>query len=368
MKERYLSLDIFRGLTIALMILVNNSGFGDFTYAPLKHAKWHGFTPTDLVFPSFMFAVGVAMRFSFKPYNYQLTPELRGKIIKRTLLLFLISYLIFNFPYIDFQLSHLRILNVLQRIALAFCAVSFLTLKVDRKYLTYIGSGILLAYWAIMWFFGERGTEYDLMTNAARKFDLMVLGAGHLYHGEGIAFDPEGLLSTLPSIVTTLIGYLTGYYLQESKNERLTKVNKLIAYGFFLITIALIWNLAFPINKKLWTSSYVLLVGGIDLVVLAVLIWIIDMKGKTGWTKFFHIFGMNSIAAYGISELLAISLNKAKVREGDGIISLSDWIYWHVFKPTFGYYNGSLMFAITFVLVCWIFCWVMYKRKIFLKV
>jgi predicted acyltransferase len=363
MKNRYLSLDIFRGITIAGMILVNTSGNGDYTYSPLKHAHWHGFTPTDLVFPSFMFIIGVAMRFSFAPFNYTLTPALRNKILKRAALLFIISYLIHNFPYIDFSLSHLRIPGVLQRLAIGFAATAFIVLTVQKKYLIYITIALLLGYWLIMFVFGN----YDETTNAVLYLDRFLLGENHLYHGQGFPFDPEGTLSSIPAIASTLIGYLVGIGIQEAKNKQ-NLVIKMAAWGVGLVIIAWIWNMGFPINKKLWTSSFVLLCVGLDMIILAPLIWIIDIKGKTNWTYFFKVFGMNSIAAYAISEVLAISMYSISVTDGSAKTSLFDWIYWHVFQPIFGYYNGSLAFAIVFVLVCWIPLWIMFKKGIFWKV
>lgn len=363
MKNRYLSLDIFRGITIAGMILVNTSGNGDYTYGPLKHAHWHGFTPTDLVFPSFMFIIGVAMRFSFAPFNYTLTADLRNKILKRGFMLFIISYLIHNFPYIHFSLSHMRILGVLQRLSIGYMATSFIILTVPKKYILYITIGILLGYWLIMGIFGN----YDETTNAVLYLDRWLLGENHLYGGQGFPFDPEGTLSSLPAIASTLIGYLVGIGIQEAK-EKSNLVIKIFVWGMALVAIALIWNYGFPINKKLWTSSFVLLCAGLDMMILAPLIWLIDIKGKVNWTYFFKVFGMNSIAAYAISELLAIIMYSIPMDEGSTKINLIDWLYWHVFKPFFGYYNGSLAFAIAFVLLCWLPIWVMYKKRIFWKV
>jgi predicted acyltransferase len=363
MKNRYLSLDIFRGITIAGMILVNTSGNGDYTYPPLKHAHWHGFTPTDLVFPSFMFIIGVAMRFSFAPFNYTLTPDLRNKILKRAFMLFLLSYLIHNFPFTHFSLSHMRILGVLQRLAIGFAATAFIVLMVKEKWFFYISVGLLLGFWLIMVLFGN----FDETTNAVLKFDTWLLGANHLWNGQGFPFDPEGGLSSIPAIASTLIGYQVGMGIQKAENKT-NLVYKLFAYGLVLIVIALIWNIGFPINKKLWTSSFVLLCAGIDMCILAPLIWLIDIKGKTNWTYFFKVFGMNSIAAYAISELFAIILNSISVAEGSSKTNLFDWIYWHVFQPVFGYFNGSLAFAIAFVLVCWLPLWLMYKKGIFWKV
>jgi len=251
MKSRYLSLDILRGITLAGMILVNTSGNGTFTYGPLKHAKWHGFTPTDLVFPTFLFMVGVAMRFSFKSFNYTLTPTLRTKIIKRTILLFLINYLIFYFPFTDFTFEKMRFLNVLPRIALSYCTVSFITLSVPSYWLTRINILILLTYWAILAFGGDTGVPYELASNAVLKVDLFLFGPSHLYHGNGIPFDPEGFLSTLPAISTCLLGYQASIFLEKQRAINKSPLANLLVYGFLLIAIAFIWDKAFPINKKI---------------------------------------------------------------------------------------------------------------------
>ncbi len=363
MKNRYLSLDIFRGITIAGMILVNTSGNGNYTYSPLKHAHWHGFTPTDLVFPSFMFIIGVAMRFSFAPVNYTLTANLRNKILKRAGLLFLLSYLIHNFPYTDISLANMRIPGVLQRLAIGFAATAFIVLTLQKKYLIYIAIGLLLGYWLVMFMFGN----YDETTNAVLYLDRFLLGEKHLYGGQGFPFDPEGTLSSIPAIASTLIGYLVGIGIQEAKNKQ-NLVLKMAAWGVGLVIMAWIWNMGFPINKKLWTSSFVLLCAGLDMIILAPLIWIIDIKNHTKWTYFFKFFGMNSIAAYAISELLAIGWGHISIKEGSSETDLTNWLYWHLFQPVFGYYNGALAFAIAFVLICWIPLWVMYKKGIFWKV
>jgi len=368
MKTRFLSLDILRGITLACMILVNTSGNGDFTYGPLKHAKWHGFTPTDLVFPTFLFMVGVAMRFSFKSFNYNLTPRVRTKIIRRTLLLFLINYLIFYFPFIDFSFEKLRFLNVLPRIALSYCAVSFITLSVPTNWLTRINILILLGYWAIMYTFGDSGVPYELSSNAVLKLDLFLFGPNHLYHGNGIPFDPEGLLSTLPAVSTCLLGYQASIFLEKQRAINKSPLSNLLVYGFALIALALIWDKAFPINKKLWTSSFVLLCAGIDFILIGILSWWIETKEKHLANTFFLVFGTNSILAYAISEVLAIQMDHIQMPEGDSTTSLSTWLYWHVYEPIFGKFNGSLAFAMSFVLICWSICYVFYRKKWFLKV
>lgn len=368
MKSRFLSLDILRGITLASMILVNTSGNGDFTYGPLKHADWHGFTPTDLVFPTFLFMVGVAMRFSFKAHNYALTPLLKSKIIKRTILLFLINYLIFYFPFTDFSFEKLRFLNVLPRIALSYCAVAFITLGFSNQWFTRINILILLSYWAIMYYFGDTGVPYELSSNAVLKLDLFLFGPNHLYDGNGIPFDPEGFLSTLPAISTCLLGYQASIFLEKQRAINKSPLPNLLVYGLILIGIAMIWDKAFPINKKLWTSSFVLLCAGIDFILIGLISWWVETKERPFANTFFLVFGKNSILAYAISELLTIQMGKIEVTEGNGVTDLGSWSYWHLFEPIFGKYNGSLAFAISFVLVCWTICYVFYRKKWFLKV
>ena len=368
MNTRFVSLDILRGITLAGMILVNTSGNGDFTYAPLMHADWHGFTPTDLVFPTFLFMVGAAMRFSFKSFNYHLTPRVRTKIIKRTIILFLINYLIFYFPFTDFSFDKLRILNVLPRIALSYCAVSFITLSVPANWLTRINILILLAYWGIMAFGGDTNTPYELSTNAVLKLDLFLFGPNHLYHGNGIPFDPEGLLSTLPAISTCLLGYQASVFLEKQRAINKSPLPNLLVYGLILIALAVIWDKAFPINKKLWTSSFVLLCAGIDFILIGLLSWWIEAKERQFANTFFLVFGTNSILAYAISEVLAIQMWDFTISDGNQSTDLGAWLYWHLFEPVFGKYNGSLAFALSFVLICWLICYVFYRKKWFLKV
>ena len=368
MKSRFLSLDILRGITLAAMILVNTSGNGTYTYGPLKHADWHGFTPTDLVFPTFLFMVGVAMRFSFKAFNYTLSPSVRIKIVKRTLLLFVINYIIFYIPFLDFTWENLRYLNVLPRIALSYCAISFITLSVPKHWLTPINISILLVYWVILTVFGDSGAAYELGSNAVRKLDLLLFGPTHLYHGDGIPFDPEGFLSTLPALSTCLFGYQVSLFLEKQRDAQKPALISLLVWGIGLITLALLWNQSFPINKKLWTSSFVLLCAGIDFILIGALNWWIEVKERNFANTFFLVFGTNSILAYAISEVLTIQMSNVQIQEGSGTTSLSNWLYWHIFEPVFGKFNGSLAYSICFVLVCWSLCYFCYKRKWFLKV
>jgi predicted acyltransferase len=209
----------------------------------------------------------------------------------------------------------------------------------------------------------------DISENAVRKLDLFLFGESHLYHGNvvngiRIAFDPEGFLSTLPAISTCLFGYQVSLYLENQAKENKSALLGLLGWGAALILVAVIWDHAFPINKKLWTSSFVLLCAGIDFILIGFLNWWIETKERHFGNTFFLVFGTNSILAYGISEVIAIQLGKFQIQD----MSASDWLYWHIFEPIFGKYNGSLAYAITFVLVCWGVCWVFWKKKIFLKV
>ena len=277
MKNRLQSLDIFRGITIAFMIIVNTPG-GSPSYSPLLHAAWHGFTPTDLVFPSFVFITGVSSWFSYKQYNHILTSDLFMKIAKRTLIIFLLGVGLYAFPFIGHPLSTWRILGVLQRIALCYGIGSVLCLMLNTKQIVGLSVTLLLAYWAILLAFGD----LTMAGNAGQKLDLWLFGEGHLYHGEGIAFDPEGLLSTMSALVTFLIGYLVGGFIGQTQDKMLI-IKQLALWSLILITAALIWNLVFPINKKLWTSSYVLLAGGLSTAIFTLCFYLVDVKGIQNW-------------------------------------------------------------------------------------
>jgi predicted acyltransferase len=262
----------------------------------------------------------------------------------------------------------LRYLNVLPRIALSYCAISFITLSVPKHWLTPINISILLVYWVILTVFGDSGAAYELGSNAVRKLDLFLFGPTHLYHGDGIPFDPEGFLSTLPALSTCLFGYQVSLFLEKQRDSQKPALTGLLVWGIGLIILALLWNQSFPINKKLWTSSFVLLCAGIDFILIGALNWWIEVKERNFANTFFLVFGTNSILAYAISEVLTIQMSNVQIQEGSGTTSLSNWLYWHIFEPVFGKFNGSLAYAICFVLVCWSLCYVCYKRKWFLKV
>ena len=366
-NQRYLAIDVLRGMTVALMILVNNPGSWAHIYAPLEHAAWQGCTPTDLVFPFFLFVVGASMFFSFSKYSNQLDRKSLLKIGKRTLLIFAIGLFLNSFPQWSTDFSKLRIMGVLQRIALAYGITALLVLSVNKKYLPYLGGVILLVYWGLVVFLGGPD-PYSLQGNPASPVDTAILGADHLYKGFGIPFDPEGVFSTLPVLVTVLIGYLAGAVIKETPKSKVP--GKLALYGVFAVILGWLWGLYFPISKPIWSGSYVLYTAGWAALLLALLVWLIDVKGYSGWTSFFVVFGVNPLFIFAFSGLWARILGKMiHVSAIDGkVVSGSTWLYNNLFVPVAGELNGSLLYAISHVVLFWLMGYVLYKKKIFIKV
>jgi predicted acyltransferase len=368
-SQRFTALDVFRGLTICLMVVVNTSGDSSVTFAPLLHAKWNGFTPTDLVFPSFLFAVGNALSFVMNKWKDKTTSEVLTKIFKRTALIFLFGFLMYWFPFFNNDegpwkfspISHTRILGVLQRIALCYCFASLLIYFLKTRTVVVISIGLLLLYWGLCFWFGDEFDPLGMTTNAGFKFDVWMMGENHMYHGEGVAFDPEGWLSTLPAIVNVTAGYLVGLHLQKT-NKSYEGLTKLILAGFALIVIAYFWNFVFPINKKLWTSSFVLETVGLDCMILGAVVYIMDKNPTAKWPWFFEVAGKNPLAIYLFSELLAKSLERINIGDNDAL----SWTYENIFSHA-GPYWGSLFFAVSFMLVCWCFGYWMDKKKIYLR-
>lgn len=370
--QRFLALDVFRGMTICLMIIVNTPGNSDTTFAPLHHANWHGFTPTDLVFPSFLFAVGNAMSFVMPKWQGLVRNDVIYKIFKRTLIIFLLGYLMYWFPFFSFDnqhhlvlnpISNTRILGVLQRIALCYGVASLMVYFLKPRWALYLSIIFLLFYWALCIWFGNAIDPFSLTGNASLKLDLWLFGAAHLYHGEGIAFDPEGLLSTLPAISNVVAGYAVGQFVQQ-KGKQFEGLAKLLLIGVILLFLAYCWNMAFPINKKLWTSSFVLITVGLDCILLSVIIYVIDFQKKTKWTPFFEVFGKNPLFIYLLSEILVISLYIIPIGEDNNLFS---WLYINFFSYV-GDYFGSLLYAISFMLLCWSVGYWLNKRKIYIRV
>ncbi|MBS0012309.1 MAG: DUF5009 domain-containing protein [Bacteroidales bacterium] len=365
-KQRLLSLDIYRGITIVFMIIVNTPGSWQYVYAPLRHSEWHGCTPTDLVFPSFLFIVGVSMWFSMKKYGHNINYKSVIKILYRTFIIFAAGFLLVWFPFFGEALSEVRIMGVLQRIALAYGFGALICLIVKRNYLWLVSALILLGYWALLYFAGS--TEpYSLEGNAVLKFDMLVLGENHLWRGFGIPFDPEGLLSTIPSVATVIIGFMAGEIVGKGPAE-LRKVLRMLLIGVILTIAGMVWNIWFPINKPLWTSSYVLYTAGLSLIILGLLYWLIDVLNLKGWTGFFKVFGMNALFIYIVASLWTKIMLLVKVGSGADEMSLYSWIYNKLCVPLLGNLNGSLLFALLQVFLMWILVYVLYRRKIFIKV
>lgn len=366
-STRYLALDVMRGMTIALMITVNNPGSWSYIYAPLRHAAWHGCTPTDLVFPFFLFVVGVSMFFSFAKHQKSLNRDSLMRVGKRTALIFIIGLFLNSFPQWMQDWNNFRIMGVMQRIALVYGIGSLLVLTLSRKALVGTSVFLLLLYWAIL-YWGGTDDPYSLTGNAAYLFDRMIIPEAHLYKGYGEAFDPEGLVSTLPSIVTVLLGYMAGGLINSEKKNMVPL--KLLMWGAIGVIAGWVWGLAFPINKALWTSSYVIYTGGLASICLAILIYIIDIRAYKRWTSFFVVFGMNPLFIFAfagvwsrcLSVLFRISI------DGDKTIGAGAWLYANIFVPLAGNLNGSLLYALTNIAFFWLIGWILYKRKIFIKV
>lgn len=367
--SRLVSLDVFRGITIAGMILVNNPGSWEHIYWPLEHAQWNGWTPTDLVFPFFLFIVGVAITLAFgsRVESGRKTRDLYLKVVKRSVIIFAIGLFLNGFPY--FGLSELRIPGVLQRIAVCyfFASIIFLTTKVRTQLA--IAIALLLGYWLLVKFVPAPGFAAGDLTKEGSLpsfIDRVVFGK-HVW-AQAKVYDPEGLLSTIPAVATTLIGVLTGHWLR-TKESAYEKVSGLFVAGAVCVAVGWAWNAFFPINKALWTSSYVLFTGGLALQFLAICYWIIDIKGYRRWAKPFEVFGVNAIALYVVADLIAELLGLINLTGADGSKTpLGSWIYDHLFASWASPLNASLAFAITFVLVCLGLMWTLYRRKIFIKV
>jgi len=370
--QRFTALDVFRGMTVCFMIIVNTPGNGATTFSPLHHAHWHGFTPTDLVFPSFLFAVGNALSFVLPKWQQLAQSQVLWKILKRTAIIFLLGFLMYWFPFVKRDITghfivapfaETRVFGVLQRIALCYGIGALIVYYCKPKTAVIISIVFLLVYWILLYMFGDAADPFAMQSNAGAQLDRWLLGDKHLYHGEGVAFDPEGLLSTLPAVVNVIAGYLAGNYIRQKGNSY-EGLAVLLLTGAALLFVAYCVDLSFPVNKKLWTSSFVLLTVGLDCILLSALIYIISFKQKTGWTYFFEVFGRNPLFIYLLSEVGAILLYFFRVDEKT---SVYQWVYQHVFIHA-GPYTGSLLFALAVMLICWLVGYFLDKKKIYIRV
>ncbi|HEY0174241.1 MAG TPA: DUF5009 domain-containing protein [Pyrinomonadaceae bacterium] len=367
---RLLSLDAFRGLTVAGMILVNNPGTWSAIYSPLQHAAWHGWTPTDLVFPFFLFIVGVSVTLALSRRAEAAggKRDLYVKILRRSLIIFGLGLFLAGFP--SFDLSTIRIPGVLQRIAVCYLCAALIFLNTDWRRQAYIVAGLLVAYCAVLTLVpvpgygpGDLGSKE---WNIAAYVDRAVFG-GHVWR-QAKVYDPEGILSTLGALATTLAGVLTGHLLRSRRGD-FEKVALMFVAGAAGVVAGWAWNFWLPANKALWTSSYVLLTAGMALQLLAVCYWLIDLKGYRRWAFPFVVFGTNALAAFFLTGLCAKLLGLIKLAGADGKqVALQTVIYRNVFASWLAPVNASLAFAVCFVLVWLGLMWLLYRRGVFIKV
>lgn len=370
---RLTSLDVFRGITITGMILVNMAGVADKVYWPLDHASWNGWTPTDLVFPFFLFIVGVAIAFSFTKYTEEGKPpttKLYWRIIRRSLILFALGLLLNGFYNYDF--STIRIMGVLQRISLGYLLGSLIILNLPRKWQWVTAAVILVGYWLAMSFVPVPGYGVGVLTregNLGAYIDRLVLGTVHLYKGDNYHSmgDPEGLFSTLPAVVSVLIGYFTGQWLRTQPQRSRTSMN-MVLFGLSCLVVGEVWSYWFPINKKLWTSSYVLFTAGCALLLLAACYELIEVRHRRRWAMPFEVMGLNAIFVFVASVLLIKILVKTNVGTGENSPTTFAWINEHFFESWAGPLNGPLVFSILTVLFWWVILYGMYRQRWFLKI
>jgi predicted acyltransferase len=368
-SNRLASIDAFRGATIAGMIIVINPGSWKYIYTPLRHADWNGLTLADLVYPFFLFIVGVSITFSFSKILEQNISKkyLYPKIIKRTIILFLLGLFINSFP--DFDLQNIRIMGVLQRIAICYLIVSFLFLNTKLSTQVILSILFLFIYWAIMELVLVPEVGYGIYEkgrNAAAYLDKFIL-AGHMGYYEKMG-EPEGFISTLPSLSTTLFGVFTGYLLKKKENPYKT-ISLLLASGIVGIIIGLIWSIWLPINKNLWTNSYSVLTAGLALVVYAFFYYFVDVLSYKKYAKPFIVFGTNAITVYVLSIVVAKLINLPKFISADGnSYHIKALFYNNILAPIFGNYNASLVYAVLYTAIWCGLIWIMYNKKIFIKV
>lgn len=367
-KPRFESLDIFRGMAIAAMILVNNPGSWNSVYPPLLHAEWHGFTPTDLVFPAFLFIVGVAMPFSLGKYTDGSRPvrSVYGRILRRSAILFALGLLLNGFYKYDWE--NIRVLGVLQRISLAYLLSSLLVLQLSWRKQILLAVAILLGYQAAMQLIpipGFGAGNLSAEGNFGAYLDRAILGTQHLLKGG--QFDPEGLFSTLPAVVTVLIGYWTGDWMRRQNTEPRASLSLTIA-GLSCLVVGRLWGFSFPINKALWTSSYVVYSAGWCLLILAFCYHLIEVLKWRKWGFPFRVMGLNAIFLFVASGLIARILLYTHIGTGEKAPSTYTWIYENGFQSWAGAMNGSLLFAIVTVLIWWCILYAMYRFNWFLKV
>jgi len=389
-SKRILALDILRGITIAGMILVNNPGTWAHIYTPLEHAEWIGLTPTDLVFPFFMFIMGISTYISLKKYNFEFSRDAVIKIIRRTILIFVIGVSIGWFSKFCYYwtsptegigfwaqlgestctFDRLRILGVMPRLALCYGFSAIIALTMKHKHIPYLIATLLIGYFIIL--LTGNGYAYN-ETNILSIVDRAILTPAHMYKDNGI--DPEGILSTIPAIAHVLLGFCVGRMMlgdRKEGEERLATLNshiiKLFLIGTILTFSGFLLSYGCPISKKIWSPTFVLTTCGLASSLLALLIWIIDVKGYKKWSIFFEAFGVNPLFMYVLGGVLGILLGSIQMPYDGGYISIHGFIYKILLAPIFGDTGGSLIYALLFVGLNWCIGYQLYKRKIYIKI
>lgn len=383
MKERFYSLDVFRGATVALMILVNNPGSWSHIYSPLEHAVWHGCTPTDLVFPFFLFAVGNAMAFVIPRLQAAGNKAFWKKVLYRSLLIFLIGLFLNWSPFVKWSnnmlvwkpFSNLRLMGVLQRIAICYFFASILIYYLKPKAAMLAAIVLLLVYWWMCFAFGNSTDPYSLQGWFGTDIDKRILGENHLYHGEGVAFDPEGIMSTTTAIAQVILGYLVGdYIIRKGKTHEM--LTGLFSSAVALVATGYCWDMVFPVNKKIWTSSYVVYTTGLAMLCIATMIYMIELKQVKGWlAHFFDVFGKNPLFIFVLSGFLPRLLGLIRIpgqMDESGkqhYLSPFGWFYENICAKIPGDpKTGSLAYAICMILLYWAIAWWLDKKKIYVKV
>lgn len=403
MNNRYYSLDTFRGATVALMILVNNPGSWISIYAPLEHAKWNGCTPTDLVFPFFLFAVGTAIAFVMPKFKENGSAFFWKKVVKRFFLIFLIGLLLNWSPFLRWDEANMlvfkpwsfwavdkvsnthfedgiRILGVLQRIAICYLIASIVAFYCKPKVAFVISINILLLYWLMCLFWGSPSAPFEMSGYFGRRLDIFLLTKHHLLHIDKLDnkiyhFDYEGVASSITAIVQVIFGFLVGNYIKKSQMDYET-LAKLLIIGILMVFVGYCWDFAFPINKKIWSSSYTVYTTGLAIIVLSILIYLIELKNKKGaWSRFFDVFGKNALFIFVLSGFLPRLLGLIKISEIDAAgnqfnSSPLSWFYNHFCKNILPYdlRFGSLVYAIILLTFYWLIVFVLDKKKIYIKV
>lgn len=387
-SERLVALDVFRGATIAGMLLVNDPGTWSAIYPPLEHAEWSGWTPTDLVFPFFLFIVGVTTHLSLRKRQ---PDEMVPKILRRGAMIFLVGLLLNWFPFfwwgkiagnvdpsfwdrVVYRLAHLRYLGVLQRIGIAYTAAALLTLKTTKKQQIAIVTSLLIGYWIVVMLLPVPGTGtigafvFDQPARTLEAWsDQLILGLNHIWSGSKW-WDPEGLLSTIPAIATAMLGVFCGRWVGDKRRPLLERIVGLYGVGSLAMVAGSLWGWVFPINKNLWTSSYVIFTAGFACVVLATCLWLVDVRHNTRWTKPFIVYGVNPLIAFAGSGLMARVIDTFwKVNIGGKPVSIHQATYQLAFEPFFPEKMASLLWGLCFVALWYGILYLLYRRNIIVK-